>query len=92
MIQRHLALGGVALIASKKYYFGVGGGTFDLEILVQKHNNAISQLHSAGSSNNAHDDESVVPRNYHYSFKLLQSICDGQSNIREIIEIKKIIK
>jgi hypothetical protein len=33
MIETHLAPNGVALIASKKYYFGVGGGTFDLENL-----------------------------------------------------------
>jgi hypothetical protein len=33
MIETHLGPNGVALIASKKYYFGVGGGTFDLENL-----------------------------------------------------------
>ena len=33
MINKHLDNEGMALIASKKYYFGVGGGTFDLEAL-----------------------------------------------------------
>jgi SAM-dependent methyltransferase len=33
LIQRLLKPSGVALIASKKYYFGVGGGTYDLEVL-----------------------------------------------------------
>jgi hypothetical protein len=28
MIQLHLEVGGVAIIASKRYYFGVGGGAF----------------------------------------------------------------
>jgi hypothetical protein len=28
MIQLHLYVGGVAIIASKRYYFGVGGGAF----------------------------------------------------------------
>lgn len=36
MVEKHLEVGGVALIASKKYYFGVGGGTFELEILASK--------------------------------------------------------
>ena len=33
MVTAHLDTEGVALIASKKYYFGVGGGTFELENL-----------------------------------------------------------
>lgn len=33
MVSNHLSHDGIALIASKKYYFGVGGGTFDLETL-----------------------------------------------------------
>jgi hypothetical protein len=36
MIESHLEPNGVALIASKKYYFGVGGGTFDLENLASR--------------------------------------------------------
>lgn len=34
LLLSHLAPGGVALIASKKYYFGVGGGTWELQTLV----------------------------------------------------------
>lgn len=36
MVLRHLAPGGVALIASKRFYFGVGGGTYTLQTLVQQ--------------------------------------------------------
>jgi hypothetical protein len=42
LVDRHLEQDGVALIASKKYYFGVGGGTFELENLAAK---ATSTLH-----------------------------------------------
>jgi hypothetical protein len=33
IIDTHLEPNGVALIASKKYYFGVGGGTYELQNL-----------------------------------------------------------
>jgi hypothetical protein len=33
LLTAHLAPGGSALIASKKYYFGVGGGTMELQRL-----------------------------------------------------------
>ena len=36
MLKVHLAPTGVALIASKKYYFGVGGGTLELQTLVEE--------------------------------------------------------
>jgi hypothetical protein len=36
MVLRHLAPGGVALVASKRFYFGVGGGTYTLQSLVQQ--------------------------------------------------------
>lgn len=35
-MQAHLQPDGVALIASKKYYFGVGGGTYELENLAKR--------------------------------------------------------
>ena len=41
MIAAHLETEGVALIASKKYYFGVGGGTFELEKLASKPNSVL---------------------------------------------------
>ena len=34
LIEKHLSFNGIALIASKKYYFGVGGGTFHLQNLL----------------------------------------------------------
>lgn len=33
MIRRHLAPGGTALLATKRFYFGVGGGTMEIENL-----------------------------------------------------------
>lgn len=36
LVDRHLEQDGLALIASKKYYFGVGGGTFELENLAAR--------------------------------------------------------
>jgi hypothetical protein len=36
MIQTHLVVDGVAIIGSKRYYFGVGGGTSDLEGMVAR--------------------------------------------------------
>jgi hypothetical protein len=35
MILRHLSPGGLALVASKRFYFGVGGGTYSLQSLVE---------------------------------------------------------
>lgn len=35
LLKAHLAPSGVALVASKKYYFGVGGGTLELQSLVE---------------------------------------------------------
>jgi hypothetical protein len=42
IIDAHLGPNGVALIASKKYYFGVGGGTLELQNLAALPS---SQLH-----------------------------------------------
>lgn len=36
MISKHLNDGGLALVASKRYYFGVGGGTEALKELVER--------------------------------------------------------
>lgn len=82
MIQRHLSADlGLALIASKKYYFGVGGGTHELELLVHEHNSSIEMKKRKTPT------ESCI--RYSYTFNVVQSICDGQSNVREIIQIKK---
>ena len=39
MIQMHLAPAGVALLATKRFYFGVGGGTADTAALVATDSN-----------------------------------------------------
>lgn len=36
MIEAHLSDTGVALIASKRFYFGVGGGTLELTELIRQ--------------------------------------------------------
>ena len=35
MVMTHLSSTGSALIASKRFYFGVGGGTYTLQTLVE---------------------------------------------------------
>lgn len=54
MVLRHLSATGVALIASKRFYFGVGGGTYTLESLVQANgllNYEMMQVYQDGASN-----------------------------------------
>ena len=62
-----LALEGIALIATKRYYFGCGGGSYELMRLFQE---------SSYSSS--------------YCCRIVKSFEDGNSNIRDIIEVKKI--
>lgn len=63
-IETHLSADGVALIASKRYYFGVGGGTSDFLNLV------------AGRQK--------------LTAKVVWVVDDGYSNIREIVELRRI--
>jgi hypothetical protein len=55
MIDKHLKCGGIALIASKKYYFGVGGGTYDLERFVNSSSSTLTcrtvRVYEDGQSN-----------------------------------------
>ena len=55
MVAEHLSENGVALVASKKYYFGVGGGTFELENMSAKPNSllqyALVKSYEDGQSN-----------------------------------------
>ena len=54
MVEKHLSPSGVALIASKRFYFGVGGGTFTLETLVKSANTLsyeVIQVFEDGCSN-----------------------------------------
>lgn len=37
MIDRHLSDEGYAILATKRYYFGVGGGTAMFEEIIRKH-------------------------------------------------------
>lgn len=38
VLKKHLAVDGIALIASKKFYFGLGGGTLTLEDMIKRQN------------------------------------------------------
>lgn len=54
MIQEHLEVNGIALVATKRFYFGVGGGSSMLEDLTRDLPNLQIELLSAfedGSSN-----------------------------------------
>eukprot|EP01041_Mallomonas_annulata_P009886 gene9886-20571_t len=64
-IRAHLAKSGVAVLATKRYYFGVGGGTQAFLDLI------------------AQNDDSGLKANVVKVFE------DGQSNIREIIEVHR---
>ena len=60
---------GIAVLANKRYYFGVGGGMHELE-----------QIIATEVANGAHSSYEVVSR---------YSIEDGQSNIRDIVVLKR---
>jgi hypothetical protein len=56
MLQNHLNEGGTALIATKRYYFGVGGGSATLEGLLADNPNcglicSVVKMYEDGSSN-----------------------------------------
>lgn len=66
-ISSRLAPNGCALLANKRYYFGLGGGTLELEQQIQN-----------------------LPRSATdptLSMAVVQSVEDGQSNIRDIISL-----
>lgn len=44
MLDKHLSDSGVALIATKRFYFGVGGGTFELERMINETRTLSMQL------------------------------------------------
>ena len=63
---------GIAYVAAKRYYFGVGGGTSDF---IQIFNSTRLQANSIG------------PNIVHYSIETVKIIEDRFSNIREILKI-----
>lgn len=79
-IRQHLHQEGVAIIASKRYYFGVGGGTLELESLVKAHNSQI-RGNACDSQRGKKEDEWVC--------HLLKTFDDGASNVREIVLLKR---
>ena len=68
---------GIAYVAAKRYYFGVGGGTSDF---IQIFNSTRLQA-----------NDSIGPNNVHYSIETVKIIEDRFSNIREILKITYLI-
>ena len=65
---------GVAYIASKRYYFGVGGGTSDF-------------IHIFNNTNGILNDSIRDNYNPVYNIQVMKVIEDKFSNIREILKI-----
>ena len=73
MLHRHLAPSGVALISTKRFYFGVGGGTLQLQELIDRE-------HKAGTPSASGRNKLVC--------RIIRTYEDGKSNIREIIAVE----
>ncbi len=71
MVTKHLSLTGKCYIATKRYYFGVGGGSNELISLILSYNE--TKMKSS-------DNISLV-------YKIVKTIDDGLSTIREIIRL-----
>jgi hypothetical protein len=76
MLQRHLSTTGVALLATKRFYFGVGGGTMALKDLVDA---ASTDTSSRGA------EDSRAP----LTLEVVREFADGSSNIREIVMVRR---
>ena len=63
-LYKFLSLNGIALVATKKFYFGVGGGSFEFENLCRSLGNMATEV--------------------------VRTFQDGQSNIRDIILVRKV--
>ena len=76
LLQRHLRPAtGVAYVASKRYYFGVGGG-------VEPFRKFVSELNDHTSS---HDLETAPPR---LTIETVRVVDNGTSNIREVLKVQ----
>ena len=73
-MDRHLSTGGVALLATKRFYFGVGGGTMELKGLVD--------AACVDATRNAEGRAPLI-------MEVVRVFADGSSNIREIISIRR---
>ena len=78
LLQRHLRPGtGVAYVATKRYYFGVGGG-------VASFRKFASKLNDQNSSSN---DFETTPR-LRLSIETVRVVDNGTSNIREVLKVQ----
>jgi hypothetical protein len=85
LMLRHLKLDvGVGLVATKRFYFGVGGGT-DAFISSCK---ALSNSSSLSSSTRMEDDEdSHLLAQLRLHVRVVQSYDTGNANIRDLLEV-----
>jgi hypothetical protein len=85
LMLRHLKLDvGVGLVATKRFYFGVGGGT-DAFISSCK---ALSNSSSLSSSTRMEDDEdSLLLAQLCLHVRVVQSYDTGNANIRDLLEV-----
>jgi hypothetical protein len=97
LIYRHLTpMTGRAYIATKRYYFGVGGGTDCFRTYCEE----ISSSNIINNHNKEHEEETVVDgintkistTTYQLHLNIVQVYDNGTGNIREIIQVTKIYK
>jgi hypothetical protein len=77
---------GIALIASKRFYFGVGGGTYTLNSLVEEAVGSSAITGTSSSTNSTHGSASVGL----FQLEVLEVFEDGASNVREIIKLQRL--
>jgi SAM-dependent methyltransferase len=75
-VERFLSPQGVALLANKRYYFGLGGGTLELQNLLELRRQA--QVQGSGAES----------ERQHLILELVGSSEDGQSNIRDLLRLQ----
>jgi len=75
-VERFLSPQGVAILANKRYYFGLGGGTLELQNLLELRRQA--QVQGPGAES----------EQQHLILELVGSSEDGQSNIRDLLRLQ----
>jgi hypothetical protein len=86
IVASHLVPGsGVAIIATKRFYFGVGGGTNAFE-------DGLAEFESQQHRQQQQDDHPLRPPKVRYTLHVEKAAVfdDGRSNIRELIVVKSV--
>ena len=87
MILFHLKIDGIAVISSKRYYFGVGGGTRDLMNMVDLYNVSIRKRRKKEVASGVIDCD-IYYEDRELTCQVASIFEDGKSNIREILILK----